>query len=161
MPSQLISQAIQEAAFGATIQLGPGIHILSAPLSLKSGITLAGVGRATVVFLDAKREGPAISSDDPALHDVTIRNLMIEAGTLQAPGRDPNQDRRPLATQLVPERGGIGLIVDATQRMRRITFERVTIRNATLSAVEIFGADGITVEECGFSASGGAVTPGA
>jgi len=55
---------------------------------------------------------------------------------------------------LVPERGGIGLIVDATQRMRRITFERVTIRNATLSAVEIFGADGITVEECDFSASG-------
>ena len=90
MPGQLISQAIQEAAFGATIQLGPGIHILSAPLSLKSGITLAGVGRATVVFLDAKRKGPAISSDDPALHDVTIRNLMIEAGTLQAPSRDPN-----------------------------------------------------------------------
>ena len=53
------------------------------------------------------------------------------------------------------------MIVDATQRMRRITFERVTIRNATLSAVEIFGADGITVEECDFSASGGAVAPGA
>jgi hypothetical protein len=60
----------------------------------------------------------------------------------------------------VPARGGIAFVADAGKAMRRITLDHVSVRNATLSAVEIFGADDVKVTSCDFAASGGAVAPG-
>lgn len=164
-PGQSIQAALNNAALnnggqGSTVTLAAGLHNLSQPLLMPSGTTLLGVGRDTVLFLDPKQSGPAILNADQLTHDVTIRNLLIEAGTLPKPTRDPNQDRRPLATQLVPARGGIAFVTDADKTMRRITLYRVSIRNATLSAVEIFGAAGVKITSCDLSASGGAVAPG-
>jgi hypothetical protein len=159
-PGQSIQDALIKAGEGATVALAAGLHILSQSLVMPSGTTLLGVGRDTVLFLDPKQSGPAILNADQQTHDVTIRNLLIEAGTLPKPTRDPNQDRRPLATQLVPARGGIAFVTDAGKAMRRITLDHVSVRNATLSAVEIFGADNVKVTSCDFAASGGAVAPG-
>jgi hypothetical protein len=159
-PGQSIQEALNKVGAGATVALAAGLHVLDQPLVMPSGITLRGVGRGTVLFLDPKQSGPAILNADLELHDITISNLLIEAGTLPKPSRDPNQDRRPLATQLVPARGGIAFVTDAGRTMRRITLDRVSVRNATLSAVEIFGANDIKVTSCDLSASGGAVAPG-
>ena len=161
-PGQSIQDALDRAAtHGGLVLLAAGLHTLDAPLAISSGVTLAGMGRATVLFLDGKKAGPALLTTDAELHDVTIRNMLIEAGPLAMPTRDPNQDRRPLATQLVMARGGIVFIADRGKTFHRITVERVSIRNATLSAIEIFGADGVIVTACDLSASGGAVAPGA
>jgi hypothetical protein len=159
-PGQSIQGALNKAGEGGTVAVAAGLHVLSQTLVIPSGTTLLGVGRDTVLFLDPKQSGPAILSTDPQTHDVTILNLLIEAGTLPKPTRDPNQDRRPLATQLVPARGGIAFVADAGKAMRRITLDHVSVRNATLSAVEIFGADDVKVTSCDFAASGGAVAPG-
>jgi hypothetical protein len=154
------ADALNKAGQGGTVALAAGLHVLSQSLVMPSGTTLLGVGRDTVLFLDPKQSGPAIINADLQIHDVAIRNLLIEAGTLPKPTRDPNQDRRPLATQLVPARGGIAFVTDAGKPMRRITLDHVSVRDATLSAVEIFGADGVKITACDFSASGGAVAPG-
>jgi hypothetical protein len=159
-PGQSIQDALNKAGEGATVALAAGIHVLSQALVLPTGTTLVGVGRDTVLFLDPKQSGPAIRNTDLELHEIIIRNLLIEAGTLPKPTRDPNQDRRPLATQLVPARGGIAFVTDAGEAMQRIALDHVSVRNATLSAVEIFGADDVKVTSYDFAASGGAVAPG-
>ena len=159
-PGRSIQTALNNAGQGGIVALAAGVHVLSQSLVMPSGTTLLGVGRDTVLFLDPKQSGPAILNADQQTYDVTVRNLLIEAGTLPRPTRDPNQDRRPLATQLVPARGGVAFVTDAGKAMQRITLDHVSIRNATLSAVEIFGADGVEITSCDFSASGGAVAPG-
>lgn len=161
-PGDSIQAAVDEAASagGGVVQLSGGLFTLSEPLKMRSGVSLAGVGRDTVLYLDVKKQGAAVVHGDVELHDVTFRNFLIEAGPLAVPTRDPNQDRRPLAMQLVPGRGGIALIGEKQGSFRRITFERVSIRNATQSAVEIYGGDEISVKACDFSFNGGAVAPG-
>jgi len=159
-PGQSIQEALNKAGAGAVVTLAAGLHVLSQALVMPNGTTLMGVGRDTVLFLDPKQSGPAILNAGPQTHDVAIRNLLIEASTLPRPTRDPNQDRRPLATQLAMARAGIAFVADAAKAMRRITLDHVSVRNATLSAVEIFGADDVKVTSCDLAASGGAVAPG-
>jgi Alginate lyase len=161
-PEESIQAAIDRAASlgGGIVSLTAGTHQISEAIRVPSGITLAGVGRDTVIFLAPNKQGPALLAGSPDLRDVTIRDLLIEAGPLEKPTRDPNQDRRPLSSQLAAARGGISFTADGDNTLKRICLNRVSIRNATISAVEIFGADNIQVLACDLSASGGAVSPG-
>jgi hypothetical protein len=162
-PGESIQLALDSVAnkTGALVHLAAGLHILEKALSLSSGITLAGDGRATVLFLDAKQQGPAIVNGTSDLHDVTLRDFVIEAGLQPKPSGDPNQDSRPRRSQMAPPRGGVALRSDGTARQLNIRMERLTVLHCTLSAVDIFGADQVQVVDCDFAGSGGAVSPGA
>jgi hypothetical protein len=162
-PGESIQQALDAVAnkTSALVQLAAGLHPLDKPLTLPSGITLAGAGRATILFLDSKRQGPAILNGMSSLHDVTLRDFVIEGGLQPKPSGDPNQDSRPRHSQLAPMRGGVALRSDGTVRQRNVRMERLTVLHCTLSAVDIFGADQVQVVDCDFAGSGGAVSPGA
>lgn len=159
-PGESIQQAIHDCPKGEQVALAAGLHELQTALVIPSGTWLCGVGRATVLFMEASKTGPGLTNQDMDLKDVTLENFLIEAGTAPHPSRDPNQDRRSLSSQLAQPRGGILFSTDHGHRIRNIRLKRITVRNATTSAVDIFLGEQITIERCDFSASGGAVAPG-
>jgi parallel beta-helix repeat protein len=161
LPGQSIQTALDgpKGAAGWVV-LDKGVHTLPAALRLPSGVTLSGQGGATVLMLDPKLTGPAIVNADDALHDVTLRDLIIEgARSSKLPG-DPNSARRPRARPDAPARGGIRLAAK-DDSLRNIRLERLTVRNCTESGVSIAGATGIVVTACSFTDNGARVAPGA
>ncbi|MBS1855705.1 MAG: alginate lyase family protein [Acidobacteria bacterium] len=161
-----IQEAIDRraAAGGGWVVLAKGLHTLPAALRIPSGITLAGQGRETIVFLDPKapvaNAGIAIVNASDDLHDVTLRDFAIEASTVTRVPTDPNQDRRVRSYQSAPVRGGVRFSAQRTGEMRNLRMERVTVRNATHNAVAILGAAGVSIVACDFSESGSSVVPG-
>jgi hypothetical protein len=147
---------------GGTLSLAAGLHILPATLKLPSGITIAGTGIDCELFLDpVKGKGEAaIANAELEMHDVVLRDFVIEGGDAPAASRDPNSDvgRRRLAHG--PIRSGIVFRSDKTAVLRNLKFEHITVRNCTCSAVELFGAEQVNVVNCDFSGSGGMVPPG-
>jgi len=106
-------------------------------------------------------QGAAIVNAESGMHDVVLRDFVIEAGLQEKPTRDPNQDSRPRRSQMAPSRGGIAFRADGSDRIRNVQMEHVTILHATLSGVDIFGADLAKIVDCDITGSGGAVAPGA
>jgi hypothetical protein len=163
-PSQSIQEALDKlkANGGGTIALAAGLHVLPATLKLPSGITIAGTGIDCELFLDpAKGKGEAaIVNAEPDIHDVVLRDFVIEGGDAPAASRDPNTDvgKRRLAHG--PIRAGIVFQSDGRTTLRNLKFEHITVRNCTSSAVEFFGAEQIDIIGCDFSGSGGMVPPG-
>ncbi len=156
---QPVQQAIDEAAgSGKTILLKNGIHIFPHTLQIPSGITLMGEGEGTILFLDPKSgEREAMVNADSALHDVTIRDLVIEAGNHTDPGTDPNTFRSFKGGY---NRGGIlfrGLQDGAQQH---ISFINLTIRNGTYCGLSISGGAHISITHCNFDENGASVPPG-
>ncbi len=161
-PGESLQEALDRAsASGGVVTLAPGLHSLTATLRITSGVTLVGSGRDSILFLTPPAQGPAITNADPDLHDVVLRNFLIEGGIEPHASRDPNQDARPRHSQLAPSRGGISLVTDVNSKLKSLTLDHLTVKNCTESAVEIFGADGVHIIGCDFSGSGGAVAPGA
>ena len=163
-PGESIQDALNKlkANGGGTLNLAAGLHILPATLKLPSGITIAGTGIDCELFLDpAKGKGEAaIANAEPDMHDVVLRDFVIEGGDAPAASRDPNSDvgRRRLAHG--PIRAGIVFQSDGTSVLRNLRFEHITVRNCTYNAVELFGAEQVNVFNCDFSGSGGMVPPG-
>jgi parallel beta-helix repeat protein len=160
-------ESIQEAlnkleAGGGTLGLVAGRHTLPASLKVPSGVTIAGTGIDCELFLDPSEPGSeaAIVNAGPDMHDVVLRDFVIEGGDAPQPTRDPNSDisRRRLAHG--PIRAGIVFQADGKMVQRHLKFERITVRNCTYSAVELFGAEDVDISGCDFSASGGMVPPG-
>jgi parallel beta-helix repeat protein len=165
-PGESIQKALdrQAAAGGGWVVLAKGLHTLPATLRVPSGITLAGEGRETVVFLDPKAPAAnaaiAIENAGADLHDVTLRDFVVEGATLSHPSRDPNQDRRMRSYQHAPSRGGILFAADHPGEMRNLRFEHLTVRNCTHNGVAIRGAAQVTIAASDFSDSGSSVVPG-
>jgi hypothetical protein len=163
-PGESIQDALDKlkANGGGTISLAAGLHVLPATLRLPSGITIAGTGIDCELFLDpAKGKGEAaIVNAEPDMHDVVLRDFVIEGGDAPAASRDPNTDvgKRRLAHG--PIRAGILFQSDGTATLRNLKFEHITVRNCTYNAVELFGAENVNVLNCDFSGSGGMVPPG-
>ena len=163
-PGESIQDALDKlkANGGGTLSLAAGLHTLPATLKLPSGITIAGTGIDCELFLDpAKGKGEAaIVNAELDMHDVVLRDFVIEGGDAPAASRDPNSDvgRRRLSHG--PIRAGIVFQSDATAAMRNLRFEHITVRNCTYNAVELFGAEQVNVFNCDFSGSGGMVPPG-
>lgn len=163
-PGESIQDALDKlkASGKGTVSLASGLHILPATLSLPSGVTLAGTGIDCILFLNPAKSQyeAAIVNADPDLHDVLLRNFVIEgAGTPQA-SRDPNSDVQKRRTEHGPIRAGILFLADAKAVQRNLRLEHLTVRNCTFSGVFIFGADGLDIVDCDFSGSGGVVPPG-
>lgn len=163
-PGASIQDALDKLAVGGggTLSLAAGLYTLPATLRLPSNVTIAGTGLDCELFLDpdAKAFEAAIVNAATDLHDVVLRDLVIEGGQAPQAPRDPNSDVQHRRSVRGPIRSGIALLADSGTTLRNVRFEHITVRNCTASAVELFGADHVDIVNCDFSANGGEVPPG-
>ncbi|MDR1369193.1 MAG: right-handed parallel beta-helix repeat-containing protein, partial [Dysgonamonadaceae bacterium] len=141
--------------------LTKGIHTIKEPLKIQSGITLAGEGKETILFLSPGSRETTIINASSDLHDVTIRDLLIEGAIKTVENEDPNHDRRTRSYMSAPSREGILFAADKANQMKNIRFENLTVQNCTKNGVAIKGASGIKIINCDFSDNGSSVVPGA
>jgi len=158
-PGQPVQQALDAAAAGSKwVVLKAGVHTIPATLAMPSGITLMGSGLSTVLFLDPASGGrEAIINAATDMHDVTIRDLVIEACNRTDPGTDPNTYRSYRGGY---NRGGILFRAGSEGEMQHISFINLTIRNSTYAGLSVSGANNITVTNCDLSENGASVAPG-
>ncbi|MFT3935193.1 MAG: alginate lyase family protein [Chitinophagaceae bacterium] len=152
-PDQSLQQALDNAsANNKWVVLKAGLYTIPHTLKIPSGITLTGAGASTIIFLDpASGERETMINAKPDLHDVTIRDLIIEVSNKTDPGTDPNTFRSFKGGY---NRAGILFRAEQEGQMQRITFSNLTIRNATYSGVSISGANTININNCDFSENG-------
>lgn len=151
----------QYASTGKWIVLDTGVYVLAAPLRMPSGTILAGQGKRTVLFLSPKVQGKTIVNGTATMHDVIIRDLLIEGAINVRSNSDPNSERRTRSYMNAPSRAGISFQADSIGQMRNITIEHVTVQNFTKNGVTIRGARNVQVADCDFSDNGSSVVPGA
>jgi hypothetical protein len=162
-PGESIQNALDKlkANGGGTLSLAAGLHTLPATLKLPSGVTIAGTGIDCELFLDPNAGSEAaLTNAEPDMHDVVLRDFLIEGGQEPTVSRDPNSDVGRRRAEHGPIRTGIVFQSDGKAVQRNLRFEHITVRNCTYSAVELFGAEQVDVVNCDFSASGGMVPPG-
>ena len=163
-PGESIQDALDKlkANGGGTVSLAPGLHTLPATLRLHSGVTIAGTGIDCELFLDptSTHYEAAIVNADADLHDVVLRDFVIEGAATPQASKDPNGDVQRRRTQHGPIRAGILFLAEDKAVQRNLRFEHVTVRNCIFSGVYIYGADKLDVVNCDFSANGGAPPPG-
>jgi hypothetical protein len=159
-PGQSVQDALDKAAAsGRKVLIKAGIHTLPATLRIPSGMTMYGEGTASVLFLDpASGMRDAMVNKEEDLHDITIRNIVVEGSNVTSPGTDPNSNRSFKGRY---NRGGIVFRSSKDGGMHNITLENITVRNCTFNGVLISGADSISVSGCDLSENGGDVIPGA
>ena len=158
-PGQSIQEAIDAAAGSKRwVVAQAGLHTLPTTLKIPSGITLAGEGLQTVLFLDPAsgvRDAIVSASDD--LHDVTLRDFVLEGAVQSETGTDPNSRRSFRSTA---NRGGIMFLSSREGNMKNLSFIKLTVRNCTYNGVFVSGATGIIFNSCDFTENGGSVVPG-
>jgi len=144
---------------GGTLYLEAGLHTLPATLMLPSGVTIVGTGLDCELFLDPTKAGheAAIKNAEPDMHDVALRDFVIEGGEAPKTSQDPNSDVGKRRLMHGPIRAGIVFQGTAMQNLR---FEHITVHNCTYSAIELFGAEQVDIVDCDISGSGGMVPPG-
>jgi parallel beta-helix repeat protein len=163
-PGQSIQEAIDKLAVigGGTISLALGVHVLTATLRIPSNTSVVGTGRDCEVILDkdSKVGETAIANCAPDVHDVILRDFVVEGGEAPHAPIDPNADVQRRRLMRGPIRSGILFQSDEKKGIRNIRLEHITVRNCTGSAVEFFGTNHVEIVNCDFAASGGLVPPG-
>jgi len=158
-PGQSLQKALDNAsATGGWVIAKAGIHALPSTLTIPNNITLSGEGLKTILFLDpasGNRETMINASND--LHDITIRDLVIECALKTELPSDPNSVRSYRGGY---NRGGILFRSDSEGQMKNIKLVNLTVKNATYHGVSISGASGITINRCDFNENGASVPPG-
>src|SRR5260221_13272411 len=159
----LAGQSIQKALDSAVatsskwVIAKAGIHTFPSTLKIPSGITLMGGGLSTVLFLDpASGEGEAMVNAERNIHDVTIRDLVIEGGSRTDPGTDPNANR---SFKGAYNRGGVLFRAEKDGQMQRINLIDLTIRNSTYSGVSISGGGGFRIVRLSLTQNAARVPP--
>jgi hypothetical protein len=162
-PGESIQDALDKlkANGGGAINLAAGLHTLPATLKLPSNVTIVGTGLDCALFLDPKSgHEAAVANADPEMHDVVLRDLVIEGGQEPQVSRDPNSDVGRRRSAHGPIRAGIVFQGDGKTAMHNVRFEHITVHNCTYSAVELFGVEDVEIVGCDISGSGGMVPPG-
>lgn len=149
------------AGKGKWVVLAKGIHVVKVPLRIPSGITLAGQGNESVLMLSPKVSGLTLVNGENDMHDVTVRDLLVEGGLVTGAEFDPNAARMGRALISAPRRGGILFSANKDNQMHNIRFEHVSVINCTKNGVSVRGAAGVVVSSCNFSDNGGYGVPGA
>ncbi|MDR2382860.1 MAG: GH92 family glycosyl hydrolase [Prevotellaceae bacterium] len=144
-----------------TVVLSRGVHTLEAPLKVYSGLTLAGYGKETILFLAPKVHTETIVCSEDSLSNFTLRDLLIEGAVVVVASNDPNHDRRARSYMSAPNRAGVVLRSEKGGIIKNILFENVSIQNFTQNGVLIVGATNIKIKNCDFSDNGSSVVPGA
>ena len=158
-PGESLQAALDKAAgTGRWVLAKAGLHTLPATLRIPSDVTLAGEGRDTKLFLDPKSGvRDAIVNADDDLHDVTLRDLVIEGAVRPEPPSDPNSAR---SYRNPGNRGGVMLLGHHEGQMKNINLINLTVQNCTFNGVFISGASGVRVAGCDFAENGSSVVPG-
>jgi hypothetical protein len=163
-PGESIQAALDKlrALGGGTVKLASGLHTLPATLRVPSGVAIAGAGIDCELFLDPAKTQyeAAIVNAEPDLHDVVLRDFVIEGAATPQASRDPNSDVQRRRTLHGPIRAGIIFLAESKVVQRNLRFEHVTVRNCIFSGVSIYGVDGLDIVNCDFSGNGGAAPPG-
>lgn len=158
VPGESIQQALDAAAgTGRWVVAQKGLHTLPAGLRIPSGITLAGEGIETILFLDPSAGRDAIVNAVGDLHDVTLRDFVLEGANNPETGTDPNSRR---SFRSSANRGGILFLSPSEGAMKNIQLTNLTVRNCTYNGVFVSGANGIKVTSCDFTENGASVVPG-
>ena len=161
-PGESVQKAIDEnKGTGKWIVLTKGVHTLEAPLKIYSGITLAGQGHETILFLNPELRTAALINGENTLQDVVIRDLLIEGAINAVAHDDPNHDRRIRSYMSAPSREGIVFRADKPGGISNLSFENITIQNCTRSGLSLINARNITIHQCDISTNGCSVVPGA
>lgn len=146
---------------GGVLSLGAGLHTLPATLKLPSGVTITGTGLNCELFLDPKAgQEAAIVNADLDMHDVVLRDLVVEGALEPEASRDPNSDVGRRRQAHGPIRAGIVFQGDRNNPIRNVRLEHIAVRNCTYNAVELFGVEQVDIVNCDISGSGGIVPPG-
>ena len=158
-PGESLQDALDRSAgTGRWVIAMAGLHKLPTTLRIPSGITLAGEGVATKLFLDPEsgvRDAIVNAEDD--LSNVTLRDLMVEGSVRPEPPSDPNSAR---SYRNHGNRGGIIFLGQREGQMKNISIVNVTVRNCTFNGVFISGATGVRVANSDFTENGSSVVPG-
>ncbi|KAA6303713.1 MAG: hypothetical protein EZS26_000264 [Candidatus Ordinivivax streblomastigis] len=144
-----------------TVVLERGVHTLNAPLKIHSGLTLAGYGKETILFLSGELRAETIVNAEDELTNVTFRDFLIEGAVDVKENNDPNHDRRTREYMNAPSREGIVIRSEKGGQINNINFENLTIQNFTKNGVLLVGGSNIKIEHCNFSDNGSSVVPGA
>jgi len=160
-PGQSVQQALDRAtANNAWVILQKGIHVLRETLELPNGVTLAGEGLESILWLEGSVTGLTIKTRHPDAQDITIRDMLIEGATSTDPGTDPNQGRRSRARMSAPAREGIVFSGEKRKEIKGIRLENLTVQNFTKHGVSLRGALEVIISNCDFSDNGSNVVPG-
>ncbi|RPD39892.1 right-handed parallel beta-helix repeat-containing protein [Chitinophaga barathri] len=159
-PGGSIQQALDKAAGSKRwVLVKAGIHTLDTTLRMPSGVTLAGEGLGTILFLNPASGGrDAIVNALEDMSDVTIRDLVVEGSTKTDPGTDPNSNRSFRSN--AGNRGGIIFRAQREGQMQRLKFHNLTVQNCTFNGLLISGAADISITSCNLNENGGSVVPG-
>ncbi|MEO6917106.1 MAG: right-handed parallel beta-helix repeat-containing protein, partial [Chitinophagaceae bacterium] len=154
-----IQKALDQAAGKNRVVLAKaGLHTLPGTLRFPSGVTLSGEGVSTVLWVDpASGERDAIVNAAPDLHDITIRDLVVEGSVKIDRGTDPNSSR---SFKNEGNRGGIIFRANVDGEMKKLHFVNLTVRNCTYNGVFIAGAASMEFNSCDFDENGSSVIPG-
>lgn len=154
-------QAALDAARGkgGWVVLGKGVHTLSAALRVPNGVTLAGEGVGTVLWMNAKVTGPAIVNAEDDLHNVTLRDFVLEGATTSSLPSDPNAARRGRSRPAAPSRGGIQFVARNGKTLAKLRMEHITVRNCTETGLALENVRRIVVTGCSFTDNGTSVPP--
>lgn len=153
-------QAVLNAAVASnkTILLKAGVHKIKETLRIPSGIVLRGEGITTKLFLDPTSGlRDAVVNVDSDMHDVIIRDMIIEVSDRLEVPSDPNSHRSRGGGY---NRGGILFNSLREGQMKNITLMNLTVRNATFNGVFISGADNVNIINCDLDENGGNAVPG-
>jgi hypothetical protein len=159
LPGASLQEALDKAAGTNTwVVARKGIHTLTATLKIPSGVTLCGEGTETVLFADpATGIRDAVINATADLHDVTIRDLVLEGSLTTAQVKDPNGNR---SFKALAKRGGFIFRAQKAGQMKRLQFIHLTVQGCTFNGMEISGAEDVTVERCNFNENGSSIIPG-
>lgn len=158
-PGESIQKALDSlAGTGRWVVAKTGVHNLSETLKFPGGVTLAGEGLSTVIMLGKSSGGrDAIQNLESDMHDVTIRDLVIEGALTPVPPSDPNSVR---SYRNQYNHGGIIFRSSERKQMKNINLINLTVQNCTYNGVFISGASGVNVICCDFAENGSSVVPG-
>jgi parallel beta-helix repeat protein len=161
MPGESIQNALNaNAGSGKWIVLAKGVHILTSALLIPSGSVLAGQGKESILTLRPEINGITVINAVKDLHNVTIRDILIEGAVKTETSSDPNNDRRIRSYMSAQSRGGIAFLADRENSMSDIVIEHVTVENSTKNGIMIAGASQVKVRNCDISDNGSSVVPG-
>jgi parallel beta-helix repeat protein len=161
IPGQSIQDALNAAATtSGWVVAAAGLHTLPTTLQMPSGVTLSGEGLKTILFLTPEVAAPirdAITNAAGDMHDVTLRDLVVEGSSRPEPPNDPNSAR---SFRSGANRGGIIFEGVNEGSIKNINLSNVTVRNCTYNGVSISGATGVNIINCNFEENGATVVPG-
>jgi parallel beta-helix repeat protein len=154
-PGNSIQAALDSAQKnGGWVVLAQGVHTLPAALRIPNGVTLAGQGRNTIVWLDPHLTGPAIVNADDAPHDIALRDFVVEGAIATGLSTDPNTGRRTRSRPGALSRAGVFLAPRGQEPARNLRIEHLTVRNCTATGVQINASHNVTVEASSFTDNG-------